>query len=107
MQIVIEKAVLKITQQMEKNRKEYVEAEASYNDSGYDRYWKKMQRLDTEYGELEAFLHPKEEPVPSINHEEEYLDLLRKIKGKWYYLKFDIPVTAESNAIDELLMDVR
>ncbi len=40
-------------------------------------------------------------------HEEEYFNLLKKIKGKWYYLKFDIPVTAESNAIDELLMDVR
>lgn len=102
----IERATLKITQAMEKNRIAYNEAEEWYRDTGYDRYFKKMNKLDAEYEEYERFLHVEEEPVQIITHEEEYLELLKKIKAKWYYLKFDIPVTAESNAIDELLMDV-
>lgn len=101
----IERATLKIIRAMEKNRIAYNQAEECYRDTGYDRFFKKMNKLDKEYDEYKQFLHPKEEP--SINHEEEYFNLLKKIKGKWYYLKFDIPVTAESNAIDELLMDVR
>lgn len=103
----IERATLKIIRAMEKNRIAYNEAEEWYRDTGYDRYFKKMNKLDKEYEEYKQFLHPKEESVPSINHEEEYLNLLKQIKGKWYYLKFDIPVTPESNAIDELLMDVK
>lgn len=103
----IEKATIKITQAMEKNRVVYTEAEEWYRDTGYDRYFKKMNKLDKEYEEYRQFLHIKEEPVSVISHEQEYLDLLKQIKGKWYYLKFDIPVTAESNAIDELLLDVR
>lgn len=53
---VIEKAVIKITQEMEKNRKAYCEAEESYGDTGYDQYWNKMQRLDKEYSELKSFI---------------------------------------------------
>ena len=56
MQNVIEKAVIKITQEMEKNRKAYCEAEEGYRDTGYDRYWNKMQRLDKDYSELKGFL---------------------------------------------------
>lgn len=55
MQKVIENAMLKIVQAMEKNRKAYAEAEEWYTDTGYDRYWKKMQRLDREYEELKGF----------------------------------------------------
>ena len=101
----IEKATIR--QAMEKNRIAYAEAEEWYRDTGYDRYLKKMNKLDSEYEEYESFLHIKEEPEILINHEEKYLKLLKAIKAKWYYLKYDIPITAESNAIDELLMDVR
>ena len=103
----IERATVKITQAMEKNRIAYNEAEEWYRDTGYDRYFKKMNKLDKEYEEYRQFLHVKEESMESISHEKEYFDLLKQIKGKWYYLKFDIPATPESNAIDELLMDVR
>lgn len=102
----IERATLKITQAMEKNRIAFNEAEEWYRDTGYDRYFKKMNRLDEEYEEYRRFLHIEEEPVQIITHEEEYFELLKKIKAQWYYLKFDIPATPESNAIDELLMDV-
>ena len=38
MQKVIEKAVIKITQEMERNRKAYNEARGSYNDTGSVSY---------------------------------------------------------------------
>lgn len=56
MQKVIEKAMLKITQEMEKNRLAYNDAQGSYNDTGFDRYYNKMEHLDKEYEELKAFL---------------------------------------------------
>lgn len=56
MQNVIEKAVIKITQEMEKNRKAYNEAADCYRDTGYDRYCNKMERLEKEYEELKNFL---------------------------------------------------
>lgn len=62
MQKVIENAVLKITQAMEKNRKAYVEASECYKDTGHDRYWNKMECLEKEYEELKNFL--------SLNKEE-------------------------------------
>lgn len=51
----IERTALRIAQAMEKNRKSYLEAEESYRDTGYDRYWNKMQLLDAEYEELKLF----------------------------------------------------
>ena len=56
MQNVIEKAVIKITQEMEKNRKAYNEAADNYRDTGWDRYLNKMERLDKEYEEMKSFL---------------------------------------------------
>ncbi|MFR1844645.1 MAG: hypothetical protein ACLTLQ_19380 [[Clostridium] scindens] len=56
MQNVIEKAVFKITQEMERNRKDYNETADCYRDTGYDRYWDKMERLEKEYEELKSFL---------------------------------------------------
>ena len=45
---LIEKATLKIVQRMEQNRKEFAEAQESYGDTGYDKYYNKMDRLDAE-----------------------------------------------------------
>lgn len=56
MQNIIEKAVLKITQEMERNRRLYAEADYSYRDTGYERYWNKMKRLQAEYDELKSFI---------------------------------------------------
>ena len=53
---IIENVVLKITQEMERNRNAYNEASEWYRDTGYDRYWNKMERLEKEYEELKAFL---------------------------------------------------
>ncbi|CUX74682.1 hypothetical protein BN3589_03904 [Clostridium sp. C105KSO14] len=109
MQKVIEKAVIKITQEMERNRKAYNEARGSYNDTGYDRYYNKMTKLDAEYEELKAFLHPEEKSeVPEVYREcDELRQMLRNLKNKWQYLRADLPVSADTIGIDDLLRDVR
>lgn len=109
MQKVIEKAVIKITQEMERNRKAYNEARGSYNDTGYDRYYNKMTKLDAEYEDLKAFLHPEEKSeVPEVYREcDELRRMLRNLKSKWQYLRADLPVSADTIGIDDLLRDVR
>lgn len=110
MQKVIEKAVLKITQEMEKNRKVYNEARENYNDTGYDRYYNKMAKLDAEYEELRTFLHHEEKnEVPAEVYREcdELRQTLQNLKSKWQYLRADLPVSVDTIGIDDLLRDVR
>lgn len=106
----VERAVSRITQAMEKNRKAYADANASYKDTGYDRYWKKMEKLDAEYEELRSFLHPKEEINISAGTIQKLDELQRKVKNirsKWEYLRSDLPDSVDSVAIDDLFRDIR
>lgn len=105
----IERAVLRITQAMEKNRNAYVEAKGSYNDTGYNRYWNKMQKLDIEYEELKTFLHPKEEinvAPETIRKLDELQIKVKSIKSKWEYLRADLPDSVDSVGIDEIFKDI-
>lgn len=108
----IEKAVLRITQAMEKNRKSYVEAEGSYKDTGYDRYWNKIQKLDAEYEELKAFLHPEEKVEirpETIRKLDELQRKVKNIKSKWEYLcaELNLPATADVIGINEIFRDIK
>lgn len=105
----IERAVLKITQAMEKNRKQYVEADDNYRDTGYDRYWNKMQKLDIEYDELKTFLHgEKIEVTPeTIRKLRELQAKVTSVKSKWEILRRDLPASAETCGIDDILKDIK
>ena len=106
----IEKATLKIVQAMEKNRTSYAEASAWYKDTGYDRYFKKMDKLEKEYEEYKKFLHITDEPnfsEESAMYKE--LDNLKRaistIKSKVYYLSQDLPQCTELITLKEFLKD--
>lgn len=106
----IEKAVLRITQAMERSRRAYVEASDSYKDTGYDRYWNKMQKLNDEYEELKAFLHPKDEinvTPETIRKLNELQAKVRCLKSKWEYLRADLPDSADSVGIDDIFRDIK
>lgn len=106
----IERAVLRITQAMEKNRKCYKEANANYKDTGYDRYWNKMEKLDAEYKELEAFLHREEkmEVRPeTLGRLDELQRKVKCIKSKWEYLRCDLPDSVDAIGIDEIFKDIK
>lgn len=105
----IERAVIKITQAMERNRKQYVDADASYRDTGYDRYWNKMQRLDIEYDELKTFLHGDtiEVTPETIRKLKELQVNVTSLKSKWEILRQDLPASAEACGIDDILKDIK
>lgn len=107
----IEKAVSKITKVMEKNREAYEEARGSYNDTGYDRYWNKMERLDAEYAELKDFLHTEKTEVrpETIRKLNELQEKARNIKSKWEFLcrELNLPATADVIGINEIFKDIK
>ena len=45
---------------LEKLHEEYREAEANHHDTGWERYWNKMQKLEAEMDELEVYCHTKQ-----------------------------------------------
>lgn len=108
----VERAVLRITQAMEKNRKAYLDAEEFYRDTGYDRYWNKMQKLDAEYEELKAFLHPEEKvdvQPETIRNLDELQQKVKSIKSKWEYLcvALNLPTTVDVIGINEIFKDIK
>ena len=106
----IERAVLRITQAMEKNRKCYAEAKRSYADTGYDRYLNKMEKLNVEYGELRRFLHPEEKVdagAETFSKLEELKISIKNIKSKWEYLRADLPVSADVIGIEDIFRDIK
>jgi putative IMPACT (imprinted ancient) family translation regulator len=106
---LIEKATLKIVQRMEQNRKEFVEAEASYRDTGYNKYYNKMNRLDVEYKELKDFMHLGEttEVLPQTIVELDRLrEVVKNIKSKVFFMEADFPVNSHLVGLKELLKDI-
>jgi hypothetical protein len=106
---LIEKATLKIVQRMEQNRKDFVEVEASYRDTGYDKYYNKMNRLDAEYKELKEFIHLEEttEALPQTVVELDRLrEVLKNIKSKVFYMEADFPANSHLIGLKELLKDI-
>lgn len=106
----IERAALRITQAMEKNRKLYSEAQEWLNETGQDRYWNKMVKLDAEYEELKNFILPEEKVAVESETIRKLRELRRQvkcIKSKWEYLRTDLPISAEVIGIDDLFRDIR
>lgn len=106
----IEKAVLRINKAIAKNRAEYNEADASYRDTGYDRYFNKMNKLDAEYQELLEFLgedKKTEMSVSDIKELQELRRILKNVKSKWEYLRVELPASSLTVGIDNLLLDIK
>lgn len=108
----IEKAISRITQAIEKNRKAYAEAAGNYRDTGYDRYWNKMQKLNTEYEELKAFLHPEEKIEVQLDTRlklDELQHSVKNIKSKWDYIcrDFNLPATSDVIGINDIFRDIK
>lgn len=104
----IENMKLKIVSKMEANRKAFEEAEASYGDTGYDRYYKRMEKLDNEYEELKAFLldgkEDNEQLLTEIKMENEALrKTLSEVKSKVYYLSKDFPRCSDLINLEDIL----
>lgn len=99
-----------IVKAMEKAKKGYDEAEDSYRDSGYDRYFKKMEKYEKEIEELEEYLHgtkSKGEEI-SVDQYKEYKEMkedLKNLASKFFYMfkDFNLPDTPEIQGIQRIL----
>lgn len=60
---------------LEKMKAEYDDVKEFYNDTGYDRYFNKMQKLETEIEETKEYL--RETPVVKDVSTDQYKDYLR------------------------------
>lgn len=108
----IENMKLKIVSKMEANRKAYEEADGSYRDTGYNKYYNKMIRLDKEYEELKAFLlDGKEDDKQLLTQLKNENEVLRKtlieIKSKVYYLSKQLPRCSELVSLEDMLKNIK
>lgn len=95
---MIEKAI-------EKAKSEYAEADGNYRDTGYDRYFSKMQKKEKEIEELENYLSRDKAIQDAILEKKKIraeLDEIKKtLKNKLFYLLASIPECSEGRSIQE------
>jgi hypothetical protein len=84
---------------LEDAKKEYHEAEGSYRDTGWDRYYTKMERLEKEIEELEKYRQVE----AKLQQAEKALDRQRTVK-KIFFKKLD--TLAEGHKGEELFQAI-
>lgn len=99
-----------IEKAISKAEHEYSCARDFYNDTGYDRYFNKMQKYEKELQELEDYLHKGEAAVKDLSTYQyrEYLKMkqdLKDLKSKLFYLVADsgLPATANLISMQDIL----
>lgn len=95
---------------LEKLKAECEEAKDFYTDTGYDRYYNKMNKCEAQIDEIEEYLRGgKEEKV--CLQPEEYKELLqlrqvvKNVKSKVFYLSKDLPMCADLLNLQDMLRD--
>lgn len=99
-----------ITKAMEKAKQGYEEAKDFYSDTGYDRYFNKMEKCEKELQELEDYLKKDEVVVEDISTAQyrEYLDMkkdIQSLSSKFFFMfaDFNLPETSEVQGIQRIL----
>ena len=97
---MIEKAI-------EKAKTEYQEADGSYRDTGYDRYYNKMSKLGAEIEELEAYLRRDDAIIEAIREKQktaqELQEIKTKLKNKVFYVLAALPECSEARSLQEYI----
>ena len=93
----------KIESALDKARTELDDARACYNDTGYDRYYNKMEKLEREIEELEAY-RDRDKAVNEALAEKfkmkQELDSIKKdLSNKIFYLLAAIPDCSEAKSL--------
>ena len=99
-----------ITKAMKKAQQGYEEAKDFFSDTGYDRYFNKMEKCEKEIQELEDYLHKDEVKVNDLSTDQyrEYLDMkkdIQSISSKFFFMfaDFNLPETSEVQGIQRIL----
>lgn len=99
---------------LNKAKEEYQDAEGSYNDTGYDRYYNKMNRLEKTIEELEAYIEKDRvnERLLDLKSELEcekelnrkkIQEIKKDLMNKLFYLLKAIPECAEARSLEEYI----
>lgn len=95
---------------LEKLKAEHEEAEDFYRDTGYDRYFNKMQKCESQIKEIEKYLGESKGEKKDITASE-YKELLqlreamKNVKSKVFYLSKELPMCADLINLQDLLRD--
>lgn len=94
----------------EKALEQYNEASDFYRDTGYDRYYNKMQRLESEMSKLDAYIHADVPETLQSSDIREFYKMqkdLKSLKNKVFYLEKDLnlPYCNELETIKDILRD--
>lgn len=99
-----------IKKAIEKAKQGYEEAKDFYVDSGYDRYYRKMEKCEKELQELEDYLHKDEVKVSDLSTDQyrEYIEMKKDIESlisKFFFMFADLnlPETSEVLGIQRIL----
>lgn len=100
----------KIESRLSKLKADYENAQDFYNDTGYDRYFNKMNKCEEEILELEEYLYSDKKGKIDLTTEEyvEYKKMKRDlscIKSKLDYISKEFPVNSTIIGLMDLLKD--
>lgn len=95
---------------LEKLKTENEVAEEFYRDTGYDRYFNKMRRCESEIREIEEYLgiNKEEKREMTASEYKELLQLreaMKNVKSKVFYLSKELPMCADLINLQDLLRD--
>lgn len=93
---------------LEKLKADHEEAEDFYRDTGYDRYYNKIQKCENQIEEIEKYLNAGKEEIKQITPSEykELLELreaIKNVKSKVFYLSKELPMCADLVNLQDLL----
>jgi hypothetical protein len=89
---------------IEKAKAAYAEADACYRDTGYDRYYNKMNKFGKEIEELEEYAKSGEAVAEARREKEkvrhELEEIKKTLKNKIFYLLKAIPECSEGRSLE-------
>lgn len=92
---------------IDKAKEDYHEAELNYRDTGYDRYWNKMQKLQQDISELEAYqekdLLSSQGDIENEKMRAAVEELKKELKTKVVYVLAAIPECSEAVSLKMFL----
>ena len=90
---------------LEKAKAEFTDAERSFNDTGFDRYYNKMTKKGAEIAELEEYMTRDNAISAAIEEKKkvraELEEIKKNLKNKLFYLLAAIPECSEGRSIQE------
>ena len=94
---------------LEDLKAQYDEAKDFYNDTGYDKYFKKMSRCEEQIEEIEEYLNPTTTKDVTTSQYREFLNLkqtMQGIKSNLQFMMASLPDCSEKERLNDLIRQI-